>query len=76
MPHLPLMEDVAFVRRLRGAGRMAFLPVRAITSPRRWERHGILGTTARNAWTMALYVLGRSPARLERSYRGAGAGAP
>jgi len=73
MPHLPLMEDVAFVRRLRGAGRLAFLPVRAITSARRWERYGILGTTARNLCTLALYALGRPPARLERSY---GAAAP
>src|SRR6185503_1258491 len=42
IPHLPLMEDVAFVRRLQGAGRMAFPGVRAMTSARRWERQGVL----------------------------------
>jgi len=76
MPHLPLMEDVAFVRRLRGAGRLAFLPLRAITSPRRWERYGIAGTSLRNLATLALYALGRAPARLDRGYRGADAGTP
>lgn len=69
MPHLPLMEDVAFVRRLRRAGRLAFLRPRAFTSPRRWERHGLVGATLRNWWLLFLYGMGHPPARLARRYR-------
>ena len=68
IPHLPLMEDVAFVARLRRAGRLAFPPVRALTSARRWERYGIVGTTLRNWSLLALYAAGRSPERLARRY--------
>jgi rSAM/selenodomain-associated transferase 2 len=67
-PHLPLMEDVAFVARLRAAGRLAFPPVRAFTSARRWEAHGILGATLRNWWLLALYAVGQPPERLARLY--------
>jgi rSAM/selenodomain-associated transferase 2 len=73
-PPFPLMEDVAFVRRLARAGRLAFPPVRAFTSPRRWERAGLLRTTARNAWLLALYGLGSPPERLARLYEGRGRG--
>ncbi len=69
-PPLPLMEDVAFVRRLHRAGRLAFPPVRALTSCRRWERHGLLGTTLRNWWLLGLYGLGWPPDRLARLYYG------
>jgi rSAM/selenodomain-associated transferase 2 len=69
VPPLPLMEDVAFVARLRRTGRLAFPPVRAFTSPRRWERHGIVGATVRNWRLLALYALGRPPEGLERLYR-------
>ena len=70
IPELPLMEDVAFVRRLRGAGRLAFPRPRAFTSPRRWERHGIVGTTLRNWRLFALYAAGRPPERLAGMYEG------
>jgi rSAM/selenodomain-associated transferase 2 len=68
MPHLPLMEDVAFVRRLRRAGRLAFPEARALTSARRWERHGLVGTTLRNWSLLALYAAGAAPERLARLY--------
>jgi rSAM/selenodomain-associated transferase 2 len=67
-PHLPLFEDVAFVRRLRREGHLALLGPRAFTSPRRWERHGIFATTARNLWLLARYLAGRSPEDLARQY--------
>jgi rSAM/selenodomain-associated transferase 2 len=72
-PALPLMEDVAFVRRLRRVGRLAFPPTRALTSARRWERRGLLLTTVSNLWLLTQYAAGRSPDRLRDAYlRGAG----
>ena len=73
IPHLPLMEDVAFVARLRRAGRLAFPALRAFTSARRWERYGIVGTTVRNWSLRARYAAGASPESLARRY---GRGAP
>jgi rSAM/selenodomain-associated transferase 2 len=67
-PPFPLMEDVAFVRRLAGHGRLAFLGARAYTSPRRWERRGILKATVRNWWLLGLYAAGLPPHRLARHY--------
>jgi rSAM/selenodomain-associated transferase 2 len=64
----PLMEDVDFVRRLGRAGPLAFPRPRAFTSPRRWERHGVLGATLRNGWLLAQYALGRTPEDLARGY--------
>jgi len=65
---LPLMEDVDFVRRLKKEGRLALARRRAFTSPRRWERHGLLGATVRNWGVLALYAAGVAPARLARMY--------
>ena len=67
-PPIPLMEDVAFVKRLALEGRLAFPPVRAFTSPRRWERAGIVSTTVRNWWLLGLYAAGLPPQRLARMY--------
>lgn len=69
-PPFPLMEDVAFVRRLSRAGRLRFLRARAFTSPRRWERHGILASAVRNWWLLGLYAGGQPPERLARFYDG------
>jgi rSAM/selenodomain-associated transferase 2 len=67
----PLMEDVDFVCRLRRAGRLALLRPRALTSPRRWQRHGLVGASLRNWWLLAQYAAGRRPEELERLYEGA-----
>jgi rSAM/selenodomain-associated transferase 2 len=65
---LPLMEDVDFARRLARAGPLAFPAVRAFTSARRFERRGMLATSLRNLWLLALYATGRAPDRLARLY--------
>jgi rSAM/selenodomain-associated transferase 2 len=65
----PLMEDVDFVRRLRRAGPLALLRPRAFTSPRRWERLGVLGAIVRNGWLLAQFAAGRPPEELARGYR-------
>jgi len=71
-PPFPLMEDVALVRRLHRLGRLELLALRAFTSPRRWERHGLVATSLRNWWILALYAAGCPPERLERLYAGRG----
>jgi rSAM/selenodomain-associated transferase 2 len=73
---LPLMEDVDFVRRLRKEGRLRLARRRAFTSPRRWERHGLLGATLRNWGVLALYATGVSPARLAQIYSTRQEGSP
>lgn len=65
---LPLMEDVDLARRLRREGRLALLQPRAYTSPRRWQRHGLVGATLRNWCVLTLYAAGVPPARLVRLY--------
>ena len=67
---LALMEDVDLARRLARAGRLAFPPVRAFTSARRFERRGVVTTSLGNLWLLALYSTGQAPARLARLYGG------
>jgi rSAM/selenodomain-associated transferase 2 len=64
---MPLMEDVDFVRRLGRAGPLAFLPVRAFTSARRFERRAVR-TSLRNVGLLTLYAAGFGPDRLARYY--------
>ncbi len=68
-PELPLMEDFEFVRRLRRHGRIAILPQAVTTSARRWQRLGLIRTTANNQLIIAAYLLGVDPERLARWYR-------
>jgi GT2 family glycosyltransferase len=68
-PPFPLMEDVAFMRRLGRAGPLAFPSVRAFTSARRWEQGGVVATTLRNWRLQALYASGWPPERLAGLYR-------
>jgi rSAM/selenodomain-associated transferase 2 len=67
-PDQPLMEDVEIARALRG--RLAQLPVAAMTSPARYEAEGWTRRGARNLATLLRYRLGVSPARLARRYHG------
>ncbi len=59
---MPLMEDVAIIRRL-GRARVATLRSRAITSAQRYRRDGYLNRAARNVTCLMLYLL-RMPLRL------------
>jgi hypothetical protein len=70
-PDIPLMEDIALSAALRrSAGRPAALRPPALTSARRWERHGVLRTIVL-MWSLRLrYFLGESPQRLHRRYYG------
>ena len=65
---IPLMEDIAFCRRLKGLGEVACLRSRVVTSARRWEADGVWRTIFR-MWTLKLlYLTGVSPARLKQFY--------
>jgi rSAM/selenodomain-associated transferase 2 len=68
-PDIPLMEDIALSRVLRGRSRPRCLPVRLTTSSRRWEENGAWRTIAvmwRLRWA---YWRGADPAELARRYR-------
>jgi len=68
-PDIPLMEDIAFSRRLKYLGPTAPLTETVTTSFRRWERNGPLRTILL-MWTLRfLYWLGVSPVRLHNWYR-------
>jgi rSAM/selenodomain-associated transferase 2 len=67
-PLVPLMEDLAFGRRLRRSGKVARLPQYVTTSARRWEQGGVLRTVFRMGVLRTLYYLNCPPSWLERWY--------
>ncbi len=67
-PVLPLMEDVAFIGKLKKAGRMVLLKKAVSTSARRWQRRGYFFTSFQNMFLLCLYFLGVSPGRLAKWY--------
>jgi len=66
VPDLPLMEDVALARRLRG--RLRPIGVVARTSADRYLREGWVRRSVLNGWQLARYLAGADPARLARAY--------
>ena len=64
----PLLEDVAFARRLLRRGPVAELPLALKTSSRRWRRDGWFRRSTMNLTIVALYFVGVSPTRLARWY--------
>jgi hypothetical protein len=69
-PHLPIMEDFELVRQLKRKGRLKILSLAATTSPRRWEKLGLLRTTVLNQAIIMGYLLGVDPEKLAKWYRG------
>lgn len=68
-PALPLMEDVALVRRI-GRRNLTLLPgVTAITSAGRYRRDGAVRRVLRNLACLGAYFLGFPPERIARFYR-------
>jgi rSAM/selenodomain-associated transferase 2 len=66
---IPLMEDVDLMKRIRSSGcRICLIPQKVKTSPRRWEREGILYCTLRNSMLISLYHLGVDPEKLVKFY--------
>ncbi|MCG6882660.1 MAG: TIGR04283 family arsenosugar biosynthesis glycosyltransferase [Silicimonas sp.] len=66
VPDLPLMEDVALARALKG--RLRPLDAEALTSAERYQRDGWARRVIANLGTLARYLLGADPAGLRRRY--------
>ena len=67
-PEIPLMEDVALSKRLKRISPPLCVRSRAITSARRWERHGTLRTVVLMWKLRFAYAMGVDPRRLARRY--------
>ena len=65
-PEIPLMEDIALSKRLKGLSPPLCLRERVVTSGRRWERHGTLRTILLMWRLRSAYALGADPRRLAR----------
>lgn len=67
---IPLMEDVAWCKRLRRLARPLIVQDPVVASSRRWEEGGVLATIVR-MWALRLaYFLGVAPVTLWRYYYG------
>ena len=68
--NIPIMEDVEIMRRIKKRkGKICIIGKAVRTSPRRWEKEGIVYTTLRNWLLIALYFCGAKPESLVRFYR-------
>ena len=67
VPDLKLMEDVALARRL--GRRLALMDLVIGTSARTYQRDGWFRRAAGNLIRLALFLAGRDPARLAKTYR-------
>lgn len=68
-PEQPLMEDIDICRALKTLGRPACLPLRVLTSGRRWEQRGVWRTIALMWWLRWRYWLGAPVEEVARAYR-------
>jgi rSAM/selenodomain-associated transferase 2 len=67
-PDIPLMEDIVLSRRLKRLSWPLCLRSRALTSGRRWEKHGVMRTILM-MWRLRLaFFLGTEPAALALRY--------
>jgi rSAM/selenodomain-associated transferase 2/rSAM/selenodomain-associated transferase 1 len=64
----PIMEDYELVRRLNRIGEVKTTKKAVTTSPRRWQRMGVIPTTIVNQLIIIGYHLGISAHRLSRWY--------
>ncbi len=65
----PIFEDFRLMQDVKrsGAG-IHILKDRVLTSPRRWQKEGVIYTTARNWLITILYLCGVSPRKLKKLY--------
>jgi rSAM/selenodomain-associated transferase 2 len=69
-PEQPLLEDVEMARALHRAGRLVRLPLRVVTSSRRFLERGPLRQSLLDTWCLVRYlVLGATAEDVARMYR-------
>jgi rSAM/selenodomain-associated transferase 2 len=67
-PEIALMEDIVLSRRLKRRSRPLCLAARALTSGRRWEKHGVVRTVL-TMWRLRLaFFFGAAPEKLAARY--------
>jgi rSAM/selenodomain-associated transferase 2 len=67
---IPLMEDVELMRCIKRSGdKILIFYDRVTTSPRRWEKEGVIYCTLRDWILQTLYFLGISPDKLLKFYK-------
>ncbi|MFT5787291.1 MAG: hypothetical protein ACI9KK_002653, partial [Ascidiaceihabitans sp.] len=64
---IPLMEDVAIARALKGNIRR--IDAQAITSAAKYKTQGWVRRGAKNLWTLLSYFVGVDPEKLADRYR-------
>ena len=68
-PDMAIMEDVAFIRKLRSQGKIVTLDAAVTTSARRYEAIGAFQTWVMNQCVLAAYALDVPPDRIAGLYR-------
>jgi GT2 family glycosyltransferase len=69
-PEIPIMEDLELMTRIRKQGcKIAILPEKSRTSPRRWKKEGTARCTLRNWIIRIFYHFGVSTDTISRYYR-------
>jgi len=68
-PDQPVMEDYELTRRVRARGKTVLLPLKAVSSSRKWKAVGIWKLTAIHYTVTGAYLMGVSPERLAGWYR-------
>lgn len=68
-PKVPVAEDIFFIRNLKKFAMIKTIPENAVTSARRWRKHGILKTTFVNVVIFIGCYLGIKPEKLYAIYR-------
>ena len=64
---IPLMEDVALIRRI-GRKRLVALPATFVTSAEKWRQQGWYARSARNLFCLSLWFAGIAPERIKPLY--------
>ncbi len=68
-PDVPVAEDIFLIRRLKKSMKIKTIPENAVTSARRWEKHGFLKTTFVNVAIFLGCYLEIKPEKLYNIYR-------
>jgi rSAM/selenodomain-associated transferase 2 len=67
---IPLMEDVELMRRIKRIGdKIYIISEKVMTSPRRWEKEGVIYCTLRNWALITLYSVGIPAEKLMKFYK-------